>query len=392
MSDVEIDDVAPIKLYQQTIERVKKNRERVLSGKLNCIPFPFERFRRRFPGIEQGRNFIISANQKVGKSQITDFLFVLWPIVYAYTNRDKLKLKILYFSLELSVQEKLNQFTCFWLYYFHGIRIDSKILRSVNEKKPVPDDVLELLESEEYADFMEFLESVIIFNDTDRNPYGCYKTCVDFALKNGKCTHKMKKFYNAKTETEYEKQVLDTFEWNDPDMYVMKVVDTTNLYSTESGKDLRDTMNKASSQDNVILRNKFKFICVDVQQQAAAKEGDEAFKLDRLAPSADGLADSKVTARDCNIMLGLFSPARFKRKTYEGYDIETFKDNIRFLEICIDRDGSSIGAICPLYFDGACSYFEELPRAKIKAQGSEEWVINPELEKYKKMALEAQKL
>ena len=45
---------------------------------------------------------------------------------------------------------------------------------------------------------------------------------------------------------------------------------------------------------------------------------------------------------------------------WEGYDINTFKDNIRFLEICLNRNGAS-GAICPLYFDGAVNFFAELP-------------------------------
>jgi hypothetical protein len=40
-------------------------RERVLQGKYNCIPFPFERFRKVYPGVEQGKYIIITANQKV---------------------------------------------------------------------------------------------------------------------------------------------------------------------------------------------------------------------------------------------------------------------------------------------------------------------------------------
>ena len=59
-------------------------------------------------------------------------------------------------------------------------------------------------------------------------------------------------------------------------------------------------------------------------------------------------------------MFGLFSPARHELKEYLKYDITQFKDKIRFLEICTNRDGEA-NAICPLYFNGAVSYFEELP-------------------------------
>lgn len=59
-------------------------------------------------------------------------------------------------------------------------------------------------------------------------------------------------------------------------------------------------------------------------------------------------------------MFTLFSPARHELKEYLKYDITRFKDHIRFLEIGINRDGEA-NAMCPLYFNGAVSYFEELP-------------------------------
>ena len=61
------------------------------------------------------------------------------------------------------------------------------------------------------------------------------------------------------------------------------------------------------------------------------------------------------------MVLGLFSPYRFALKEYEGYDISKFKDNIRFLEMIVNRDGE-MGGLCPLFFDGAVCQFNELPR------------------------------
>lgn len=107
-----------------------------------------------------------------GKTQIADFLFVLSVIMYAYNNRDKVRVKILYFSLEMSIQEKMSQWTCFWLYWFSKgrIRIDTKQLNSLNEESPVSEEVLQILESREYQDFFDFLEDTVVFNETDRNP------------------------------------------------------------------------------------------------------------------------------------------------------------------------------------------------------------------------------
>lgn len=69
---------------------------------------------------------------------------------------------------------------------------------------------------------------------------------------------------------------------------------------------------------------------------------------------------NKLIARDCNMMIGIFSPFKHEIPEYLGYDIQKFKDNIRFVEIIISRDGGA-GTICPLYFDGAVNYFSELP-------------------------------
>lgn len=69
---------------------------------------------------------------------------------------------------------------------------------------------------------------------------------------------------------------------------------------------------------------------------------------------------SQAVNKLANVVLGLFSPFRFGLPEYMGYDIKKFKDNIRFLEVIVNRDGE-MGGILPLFFDGATCTFEELP-------------------------------
>lgn len=52
-------------LFERVLVDIKLRKKRVEEGLVNCIPLPFARFRRFFPGIEQGRYYLISANQKV---------------------------------------------------------------------------------------------------------------------------------------------------------------------------------------------------------------------------------------------------------------------------------------------------------------------------------------
>jgi hypothetical protein len=43
-----------------------------------------------------------------------------------------------------------------------------------------------------------------------------------------------------------------------------------------------------------------------------------------------------------------------------GYSVDKFRDNIRFMEIMVSREGGG-GVTVPLYFDGCTNYVRELP-------------------------------
>ena len=93
------------------INRLKLRRQRAVEGKYNCIPFPFPRFKSLFPGVEQEKFIIITANQKVGKSKFTDYLLVYEPLFFSMQHPE-LKVKILYFTLEMSPSAKRDEFYC----------------------------------------------------------------------------------------------------------------------------------------------------------------------------------------------------------------------------------------------------------------------------------------
>lgn len=123
---------------------------------------------------------------------------------------------------------------------------------------------------------------------------------------------------------------------------------------------LHESMSVLTSDYLIKLRNRFNYIPVVVQQQAANQESLDNKKANRLRPTVDGLADNKLTVRDANMVLGLFSPFRHEIPDYFGYDVTKMGDNLRFLEIIVSRDGGG-GTICPLYFNGAVNHFSELP-------------------------------
>jgi len=128
--------------FQEIQEENIRRRQRIIDGKYNCLPFPFERFRKKYPGVEQGKFILVTANQKVGKSKLADFIFIYEPLFYIMEHPE-LKVKVLYFSLEMSAKEKYNEFLCHLLYRLDNIHIDTRILRSVDA--PCDQRILNLL-------------------------------------------------------------------------------------------------------------------------------------------------------------------------------------------------------------------------------------------------------
>ena len=145
-------------------------------------------------------------------------------------------------------------------------------------------------------------------------------------------------------------------------MYKIVILDNAANLSPENNLDKKGTIEKMAKYA-ITLRNQLNYTFILVQHQAQAQEGIENFKLNKIKPSSDGLADCKTTTRDVNMVIGLYSPFKYGLPEYEGYDITKFRNHIRFMEVVEDRDYGSNGNICPLYFNGAVSYFSELPKS-----------------------------
>lgn len=54
-------------LYDRVLNRITEQRQRILDGKINCIPWGLPRFEDQSPGIQQGKYYLITANSKVGE-------------------------------------------------------------------------------------------------------------------------------------------------------------------------------------------------------------------------------------------------------------------------------------------------------------------------------------
>ena len=239
---------------------------------------------------------------------MTSYLFLFNPILYAYYNSDKIKVTYFYYPLEETPEEIMLRFMSFLLNRL-----------SKNTVHVSPEDLKAY---------------------TNECGEAFYK---DIAIKDEFSSEKIVKQFNY-------------FVPNNPNEYVFIIVDHVSLIECERGMDLRTSINKLSEY-MIILRNRYKFIPVLVQQQSVETSNLEAFKANKIRPTMAGLSDSKYTGKDCSLMFGITNPFAFELPSYLGYDITKLKSNARFVEIVLNRHGQSNG-ICPLFFDGATCTFK----------------------------------
>ena len=341
------------------IDNLEERRKNLMKGGVNCIPLPFERFRSEVPGVEQGQYIVVTASQKTGKTQWANYVYLFKTLDYAFEHQDRCSVHIIYFALEESVQKVIERYMSHLLYKLDGHRFAPADLRSTSVDFPVPPEIIGLLKSEKYQERFRFFEKCVQFETEDTNPTGILRVCERYAKSVGEYkSHKMESRGNSMKEVE----VFDSYTPYDKNHYKICIIDHIGLVDKEQGFRTKDAVDKMSEYFVKYLRNRYGYTCVAIQQQASESEGLEAIKQKRMLPTASTLGDSKYTARDADLVVGLFDPSKFGLSTWLGYDIANgLKNYGRFLYVIANRNGE-MGGVCPLFFDGAVCEFEELPR------------------------------
>lgn len=363
------------KRYKKVIELMNSNREKRLRGEHVAIPWSLPKISKVLPGIEQRRYNLISAPPKGGKTQITDFLFMYEPLNWKAQHPDSpITLKIFYFSLEMSIDSKIRAAISHKLFKDYGLSISPQKLTSVFGDYVYDNPVKGTIESKEFLQWLEEFEDTVEFYDNIRNPTGIYRTVEAYAEANGTYKKKIIPWVDIDQDGKkfrYDKEVKGDYTPNNPDEFVIIIVDHVSLLQTEKGQSLHQAISTFSSQYCLKMRDKWGYIPTVVQQQSAASSslkqgGNKKAALELVRPDQEGLADNKYTARDVDLMLSLYNPSRYDIDEYRGWDLNRIGDYHREVNINLNRNGIS-KATCQLYFNGASSYFSELP-----AQASEE--------------------
>lgn len=346
-------------LFSKVFNEINERRFR----KHNCIPLTraLPRMSHYIEGIQR-RYYIVSGASEAGKSQLTDHLFVFEPYNFVTESDTDIDVKILYYSFEVDRESKLKQWMSKRMYDLWGIRTGTGLINGVGDLRLNDSMMMALKETESYFSHIE--EKVTII-DTPKTPDEIIKEIRSFAAEHGKFDIRKKEItitnYDGTTKTE-EHTYIDSYKPHNPNLYVIIILDHFSLLKLPKGYSVKAAIEELSKA-MVQARNLFGFTPVMIQQQTAEKENLEHFKAEKLEPSRDGLAESKLTYNDCDLALGIFSPIKHNLKRHKGYDVSILKDTYRNLNVFKNRYGPghlNVG----LYFDGCVGYFKELPKAE----------------------------
>lgn len=333
--------------YRELLER---DLSKGLIGGNKGLPHGFSRLTEYIPGIQQGTYYLVAAESSVGKSAFVNNSFVFNPIDWYLANKNNtnIKLKIHYYSFEISTQMMLHKAVCRKIYLEYGILLDVNYILSRGKYKVAQEHYDLIMQNLNYFDEMQ---DILYILDVPDNPTGIFKREIKYASLNGKGV-----------EDEYFKK---EYVPNNPNLYTLIIIDHVSLTRKERGFNTKEVIDKLS-EHLVLFRNKANFTPIVIQQLNRASNDVARIKMDKIEPMLSDFKDSGSTVQDCNIALALFSPSRYEISSHRGYLIDKEKGGLnnryRNLSILKNRDGESDKNL-GLQFIGEIGHFQELKKS-----------------------------
>lgn len=114
-----------------------------------------------------------------GKTKFCDFVYV-YETLFFIMEHPEVRVKILYFCLEESPRKKYIEFLCHLLYRLDRIEISPAELESTDKDYPVPQEILNKLDSEKYQRYIKKFEDIVEYINSEKNPTGKFGFLLNF--------------------------------------------------------------------------------------------------------------------------------------------------------------------------------------------------------------------
>lgn len=300
-------------------------------------------------GTHRGRYYLIGADSGVGKTTLTDFMYVY--NLYKACEALGIPLEILYFSFEISTVMKKGRWISMLYYIKYGENIPTDLVYGwTPDRIMTPDQYAKVTVVTEEV---ERIFSKINFVEASISPYRMFDMMLHRAGAYGDLI-KVKGGNGPSSYVGYNNK--------HPEVVKVTVVDHLALID-DGGKGLKWAMDLASSFF-VKARNLFGETIVAVQQfntelQTAARERKSTQAYN---PTRQDLGDSRYTYRDADVVLGLTRPVDYLLGEVGDYKkLSEWGKYFVQLHIMKNRYGAGTGGFVPLFQNYVSGVPEELP-------------------------------
>jgi hypothetical protein len=333
-----------------------------LEGRNDGIPMGFDRLN-RYIGIRKGMYFLVGGLTGSGKTSFIDDAFVLNPFDW-YINQPnpKIKLKIIYRSMERSRTYKMAKWVSRKIFLDHGLIIPVAKLLGWTEKMDHDEHDLFLM----YEDYINEMSNVITIIDGPENAVGVAKELKAHALQNGR----------IEQVDEYNKRYIP----NNQNEVTIVIIDHIGLLKTTKDLSTKKEAIDKMSDELRYARDFYGYTPVAVSQFNRSISNIQRIKNGDVEPQLEDFAESSSTQNDADVVLTLFDPMRYKVNDPSGYELPKLVDgygakyfrSLRLIKNSYGEDDVRIG----LGFMGQIGMFKELPKKKDMTDADYESVTN----------------
>lgn len=326
-------------------------------------------------GIHPGRYYLIGADSGVGKTTMSDFIFVLSAIEQA--KRLKKKIKIFYCSFEIGKTDKIARWCSYYIFNKYKIRLPSDyFLGRIEGKLLTPEHFPLVQEAYAWIDNLMGPDGVIKFMDIMMHPTMIFEGIIDGyyaehgTVKRDNVTGKEK----ASGKHGYVRGFTPNI--GEEETEVILMIDHMALANVEQGLDTKGIMDRLSKY-GVVLKNLFRTTIVMIQQFSTdLLSANRAMHLKRdlqaIIPTRLDFGDSKATFRDADVVLGCIKPGKDMAELF-GWDLTPLKlgPNFVIMYLMKNRYGAD-SKIVPVFLDGITGMIYDIP-CPISSDDGDEW-------------------
>lgn len=308
----------------------------------------YTELRKVLPSWDVAESTLLLGSSGSGKTRLLFKIAVLDSLSYMIKNPTKMKVRILFNSLELTELDAYTMLICYLFKKNLNIDISREYLLNKLQKEEVDEELFNNLEKIKPA--IEFFNSYVTVKDNIRTAEGWYLYCKKILDDAG----------TVNAEGKYVKK--------NPNLHFIIIVDTLNAISVPSGSTKLIEMTRYSAEYmKQKLRSFYGASCIQTQQlDKQSQQNVFSNKGERVEskflPQASDAKDYKSSEDDNSLVLSIFLPHKFRLDKWEGFDVRQFKGKLTFLYVLKSNfTGTPIDKPIPFYVDHSNLIYQEIP-------------------------------